>query len=261
VFWIGGPPGSGKTTVARRLARRHGLRLYSADTRTWAHRDRALADGSEAAEEWERLSVEARGAASPDKLVAMSLHRERGPMAIDDLRRLPSAPLIVAEGATLPASAVSSGIADPARSIWLIPTKEFQQRALADLPGTARTLYSLLGDVIAAEAHEHDVRILRVDGSRGVDETAESVDGLFAAAIAEGPRAESVHERVGLLREANEAIVDQVRGYYGRAWAEGDPDHVLRTFVCECGDPECIAEVETTVGEASARPVLDVSHG
>jgi Holliday junction resolvasome RuvABC ATP-dependent DNA helicase subunit len=34
VVWIGGPPGAGKTAIARRIARRHGLRLYSADTRT-----------------------------------------------------------------------------------------------------------------------------------------------------------------------------------------------------------------------------------
>ena len=261
MLWIGGPLGSGKTTVARRIARRHGLRLYSADTRTWAHRDRALADRNEAAEKWERLSPEARGDASPDELVAMSLHRERGTMVIEDLRKLPRSPLIVAEGSTLPASAVSSGIADPARSIWLVPTEDFQQRALAGLPAAARTLYSLLGDVIAGEAQEHDVRTLRVDGSRRIDETVESVEGLFAGAIAEGPRAESVDERAGLLREANEAIVDQVRGYYSRAWAEGDPDQVLRTFACECGDPQCSAEVETTVGEASARPVLEIGHG
>ena len=56
VVWIGGAPGSGKTTVARRLARRHGLRLYSADTRTWEHRDRALAAGHAAARCWESLS-------------------------------------------------------------------------------------------------------------------------------------------------------------------------------------------------------------
>jgi adenylate kinase family enzyme len=41
VLWIGGPPGAGKSTVARHLARRRGLRWYQADTHTWTHRDRA----------------------------------------------------------------------------------------------------------------------------------------------------------------------------------------------------------------------------
>jgi adenylylsulfate kinase-like enzyme len=31
VYWIGGASGSGKSTIARRLADRHGLRLYSTD--------------------------------------------------------------------------------------------------------------------------------------------------------------------------------------------------------------------------------------
>ena len=48
-LWIGGAPATGcgapatgKTTVATRIARRYGLRLYSSDTRTWVHRDHAL---------------------------------------------------------------------------------------------------------------------------------------------------------------------------------------------------------------------------
>lgn len=62
VLWIGGPSGSGKSTAARLLARRHGFRWYSSDTRTWEHRDRALAVGDPAAIEWEAMTTGERAA-------------------------------------------------------------------------------------------------------------------------------------------------------------------------------------------------------
>lgn len=63
VLWIGGPAASGKTTVGRRLARRNGLRWYSCDTRTWVHRDRAVAAGHPGVLTWAEMSVPEREAA------------------------------------------------------------------------------------------------------------------------------------------------------------------------------------------------------
>jgi hypothetical protein len=87
VLWIGGPPSAGKTVVATRIARRHGLRWYGADIRTWQHRDRALVAGNPAAHRWEAMTPDERWVRStPAEMLAMSLHTERGPMVLDDLR-------------------------------------------------------------------------------------------------------------------------------------------------------------------------------
>jgi hypothetical protein len=51
-----------------------------------------------------------------------------------------------------------------------------------------------------------------------------------------------------------------VRGFYGRPWATGDPDAVERTFVCECGDAACVADVRATVGAAETAPALAAGH-
>jgi len=231
VLWIGGPPGAGKSSVATRIARRYGLRWYNADTRTWQHRDRALRTGNAAARRWEAMTPQERWVGStPREMLRMSLHRERGPMVIDDLRALPDSPLVVAEGSTLPAHALSSGIAERSRAVWLLPTREFQRATLTDrdmAPGPT-ALYLLLGETIEQEAREHGVPTLTVDGSRGIEETVAAVEELFAPALAEGPRAETLAERRALLREANEAIASQVRGFYGRPWVNGDPEAVVR---------------------------------
>ena len=124
--WIGGPPGSGKSSIAKRIARRHGLRWYNADAHTWRHRDRALRGGNEAARRWERLKPEERWTKpSPEEQLAMSLHFERGPMIVEDVRRLPPTPLAIVEGSTVSPSIVSAGITERSHTVWLQPTADF----------------------------------------------------------------------------------------------------------------------------------------
>jgi hypothetical protein len=190
-----------------------------------------------------------RGTAPPAEQLAMSLHRERGRMVADDLRSLPTSPLIVAEG-----SPVSPAVADPTRAVWLIPTPEFR-RARRQVP-----LYELLAAQIEREVSEHAVPTLTVHGSRGIDETVAAVEALFAEPLAVGPRAETPAKRRALLREANEAIIEQVRGYYARPWADGDAESIVREFICECGDTGCDATVDAPVGMASASPVVAAGH-
>lgn len=264
VLWIGGGPGAGKTTVATRLARRYGLRWYGADTRTWQHRDRALRAGNAWARRWEAMTPRRRWEEStPEEMLRMSLHAERGPMVVDDLDDLPDSPLVIAEGTALPAGALSAGIAARSRAVWLLPTPGFQRATLAAralAPGPA-ALYRALGEVIGREAGEHGARIVAVDGSGGVERTVATVESLFREALAEGPRAGTPSERRNLLREANEAIVAQVRGFFARPWASGDAEVEVRDFLCECADPACEADVPLPVGIASAAPVLAPGHG
>ncbi len=263
VLWIGGPPGTGKTAVATRIARRHGLRWYGADTRTWEHRDRALGAGNATARRWEAMTPRERWERStPAQMLELSLHAARGPMVLDDLRALPDSPLVVAEGSTLPTQAVSSGIAHRSRAVWLLPSDDFQ-RALLGARGTApgpTALYRLLAERIAGEASEHGAPTLLVDGSLDLEATVAAVEERFAVALAEGPRAETRAERRALLREANEAIVAQVRGYHARPWAEGDAESVVREFLCECGSTTCHASVPVPVAAAMAGPVLAPRH-
>jgi hypothetical protein len=272
VLWIGGGSRSGKTTIAKRLARRRGLRWYSADAQTWRHRDQAVAAGHPAALRFERTPPQERMKATPAELLEMGLHEERGPMIVDDLRALPSTPLVVAEGSTLPASAVAAGIASRERAVWLLPTAEFGAGRLdgRGVPEHIRRLqaetWRLGVERIEREVAEHGAPSVVVDGSRGLDEMTAAVEGRFADALAEGPCAETPTECRALLREGNGQILAQCRGYLARPWAGADEETFAREFHCECDDPECEAALELTVAEAARRletgePLVAGGHG
>jgi hypothetical protein len=258
VLWIGGGSGAGKTTIATRLARRYGLRWYSADAQTWRHRDRAVAAGHPAALRFESLSFAERERCTPAELLELGLHEERGPMIVDDLRELPAAPLVVAEGSTLPPFVVSAGIAAPGRGVWLLPTAEFAEaRLYPHAPLHARPLlvetWHLGVERTAREVAEHRAPSLVVDGSRDLDEMTALVEERFGDALAEGPRAETAAERRALLREGNEQILAQCLGFLSRPWAGADEATYTRAFHCECDDPGCDAVLELTVAEAARR--------
>lgn len=252
VLWIGGPS-AGKTTTATRLARRHGLRWYSADAHTWEHRDIAIAQGHEGAIRWEAMSPEERQATvpkDPAAFLSLNLDFERGPMILDDLRQLPASPLIVADGSTVLPELVAQGHADRDRSVWFLTAYE-QHKAFHEKQGLGQLVEYrwLVATEIERQAEEFGVNVLRVDDSVGVDEALAAVEEVFADALAEGPRAQTVDERRALLRYANEAVVAQARGYLARPWAEGDEATFMRTFLCECGDPECVDVVALPVAE------------
>src|SRR5882762_1983423 len=109
VLWLGGMPGAGKSTAARRIARHRGLRWYQSDTHTWAHRERAVRAGVPAALRFEALTAAERTARPVEERLAMALQRERGPMTLDDVRALPTSPLIIAEGTQILPDIVPAG--------------------------------------------------------------------------------------------------------------------------------------------------------
>lgn len=136
VSWIGGSACAGKTTLARRLAARHGLALYACDDHFEAHRRRAdplrhprfhaLMDLPPA-----RLFAPPAEARAEELL---GFYRDEWEMVLEDLRA--SAPTVI-EGVGLLPDLVAAVCPDPHRSLWRIATPAFR-----------RQVYGQRGDVV-----------------------------------------------------------------------------------------------------------------
>jgi 2-phosphoglycerate kinase len=132
VYWIGGASGAGKSTVARALARRHGLHLYATDDVMREHAARSTPAAAPRLADFIAMSMDERWVQRSPQVMLDTFHWYHGEafdLITDDLRRLPQAPGVIAEGFRLLPSLVRPYLREPPQAIWLLPTPGFRRAA------------------------------------------------------------------------------------------------------------------------------------
>jgi 2-phosphoglycerate kinase len=155
VYWIGGGSGAGKSTIARRLAARHGLRLYATDDVMSEHAGRTTPEDSPMLHEFLAMTMDERWADRSPETMLETFHWFRGEgfgLIVDDLLRLPAEPGVIVEGFRLLPHLVEPLLAVPDRAVWLLPTPDFR-RAAFESRGSTRTIAGRTSDPDRAEAN------------------------------------------------------------------------------------------------------------
>ncbi|MBN1642657.1 MAG: hypothetical protein JXA09_15590 [Anaerolineae bacterium] len=202
VYWIGGSPCSGKSSIAAWLADRVPLRTYTCDDPMWAHMARATPEAQPTMHRIANMSWEQIWMRPVDVLLAdeIAFYREEWPMILEDLAALPSDRPIVAEGAALLPSLVHAVLADRRRAVWVVPSEAFQfahypqREALLDyaLDGCAEPDQAFrnwmardaaMGCWVRAEAQRLGLSVLVVDGARALEGNAASVARRLGIAV------------------------------------------------------------------------------
>ena len=131
VYWIGGGSGAGKSTIARRLAARHGLRLYATDDAMPDHARRSTPQDSPRLGEFAAMDMDERWVHRSPETMLDTFHWFRGEgfdLIVEDLLRLPAEPGVIVEGFRLLPHLVKP-LAGPGHAVWLLPTPEFRLAA------------------------------------------------------------------------------------------------------------------------------------
>jgi len=140
VYWIGGGSGAGKSAVARRIADRHGWRLYSTDDVMADHARRSTREDSPLLYRFIGMDMDARWVTRPPAVMLETFHWFQGEgfdMIVDDLLRLPREPHVVVEGFRLLPRLVEPLLAVRAHAVWLLPTPAFRQSVVESRGGSA----------------------------------------------------------------------------------------------------------------------------
>jgi hypothetical protein len=193
VFWIGGSPCSGKSTVTEALAAATGYPVYRCDDAYYRHQHLVTAEAQPVYHRLRHLSVDALWMRPVDAQIAeeLTLYREEFPFILADLAELTAAGPVLAEGAAqLPELLAGIGI-DPHRAIWMVPTEPFQREqyarrdwrheVLADcIDPEAAWQHWMARDAgfaraVAADAARLGYRVLTTDGSVPIPETIATV--------------------------------------------------------------------------------------
>jgi 2-phosphoglycerate kinase len=204
-LWVGGGQWAGKSTVARLLAVQYGVTFYHYDHQdARGHNDRRIARrvarGEPATEpDPDKVWVHT----TPEEMATTTLagFPERFQWALDDLRALVSGRPVIAEGWGLRPELVAPIVDSPRRMIVMVPTPEFRDRQVHELPRAAAPTHRvsdpvraqanrLARDRLVAEdavrsAHQLGIRVIAVDGSRDAAAIAEIVADHFSPYLPE----------------------------------------------------------------------------
>lgn len=196
VYWIGGAPDSGKTSVAAELEQRLGTQVYNYDRSDAVHHLRLSQNRDEDADFLTQSLDERWLRSTPGELFdrAVRSFQKRFPFMLEDLLALPKSRPIIAEGFGLLPDLLAPLLSSRRNAIWLIPTDTFKRTSIlrrnkpsfrleTSDPDRARNNLverdAMLADFVRRQAQERNLKIVEVDGSKSIGQMANLVGEHF----------------------------------------------------------------------------------
>jgi hypothetical protein len=199
VYWIGGGSAASKSTIARRLATQHRLRVYSTDEVMTDHARRSTEEDSPLLHRFMRMDMDERWLKRPAKTLLETFHWFQGEgfnLIIEDLLSFSREPAIIVEGFRLLPRLVEPLLRVRAHAVWLLPTPEFRKAVIKSRGGSSwgfltrttdpeKALRNLLErdrmftDILREETARREMAAIEVDGSMTEDDLAKRVTEAF----------------------------------------------------------------------------------
>lgn len=197
VYWLGGSPCAGKSSIGAMLADRFDLDLYRVDEAFEVHAQRFDPVLHPTLTRWSGSSWDQRWMQPIDRLLqdVISCYREHFTLVLDDILSMPTHKPLLVEGTALLPKQVAGVLADRDHAIWMVATADFQIRhyskrewihkILAQCDNSEEAFKnwmardSRFARWVAAEVNTLGLEMLEVGGQRSLEENAMSVAAHF----------------------------------------------------------------------------------
>lgn len=194
VYWIGGSPCSGKTSIAKTLVERYGFTYYDCDQAFWRHNEIVTPKHQPVFYRVMHLSSEDLWMRPVEQQTSeeITIYYEEFPLILEDLLAFPQDQPVLAEGAALLPECVAPLLYEPQRAIWVVPQAEFQlhhyrRRAWArdvvkDTSDPEQAFQNWMqrdirfARFVQQEAQQRGLRVLVVDGKTSLAENTRLVE-------------------------------------------------------------------------------------
>jgi 2-phosphoglycerate kinase len=197
IFWIGGSPCSGKSSVADLLGKRYGIETYRCDGAYDRHVQSASLEAHPNLSEvgkmtWNQLWTRPLGTMVDQEFLC---YEEEFPMIVEDLCNLDGDKPLIAEGTALMPKLVVPLLKSPTQAVWIVPSEQFQRQnyqkrsyvapILATCQDPSKAFDNWMsrdirfGKIVAAQAKELGQMVILNDGSRTASDIASQVAHRF----------------------------------------------------------------------------------
>lgn len=197
VFWLGGSPCAGKSSVSQILENSFDINVYRVDVAFEKHREKFDKSLHPTLHNWEKSSWNQRWMKPVDKLLSdvIKCYREHFSLIIEDVLGFPKDKPLLVEGTALLPQEVFKILSKRNNAIWMIPTADFQREKYSQ----RKWIYEILkqcdnketafqnwmerdttfANFVIKEAERFDLEWLLVDGNRTIEQNAAIVANHF----------------------------------------------------------------------------------
>ena len=197
MFWLGGSPCAGKSSVSEVLARRFTLDVYHVDEAFDRHVQGLDPARQSALAAWRDSSWEERWMRPPDDLLrdVIACYGEHFALILKDILTTPRRKLLLVEGTALLPRHVAGLLSKRSHALWMIPSAGFQREHYSRREWVCGVMEQCqspedafdnwmerdarFAEWVEAEARALNLQVLKVGGGQSIEENAAAVAEHF----------------------------------------------------------------------------------